>query len=391
MKILQLPSFYLPMGGEFCRDQAVLLKNNGIDIDILANVTLPWKKYRFKIFNFPLVPFFSEEDGLNIFRKYSFRIPKSSQLNMKYWVYNTSHLFEKYLKIKGKPDLIHVHTCMWGGYVAYIIKKKYNIPYVITEHHSIFSNKSEFSKKKFESWHNFYLTKAYSNASYILPVSELITPKIKEFLQKDIPIKPLSNIIDTSFFYKKERNILSNEYIFFTANSYNPAKAYDILIKSFDIVSNEYPNVELRIAGKGFNNVQFIKLLNKIKKKEKIYFCGFLSPEEVRNELWKANAFVLASRAESQSIAVLEAMATGLPIVCTEVVPEEMITPEVGYQVKVDDVNALASAMIKMIKNVNNFNPTIISQHAQKIVNPENFVQQTKQIYQSILNSQTDI
>lgn len=387
MKILQLPSFYLPVGGEFCRDQAVLLKNNGIDIEVLANVRLPWKESCSKPSLYLFSPFFSEEDGLTIFRNYFLGIPKASKLNIKRWINSTFRLFERYIKLKGTPNIIHVHTCMWAGYVAYLIKKKYNVPYVITEHYSIFSNKSEYSRNSFKNWHIPYLTKAYSNTNYILPVSQQIVKKIEEFSMGKIPIKVLSNIIDTSFFHLNDKKYLpSDKFIFFTANSYNPAKAYDILLKAFDLVVKQYPGIELRIAGDRFADSSFQKLLTQTVYKEKIYFCGLLSPEEVRTELWNADSFVLASRAESQSIATLEALSVGLPVVCTEVVPEEMITSETGYRVEVDNPDVLADAMCQMIRERKNFDSKKISQHAQSIVNPENFVEQTKMVYEYILN-----
>ncbi len=94
----------------------------------------------------PFSSFYTEEDGLSILRNYQWLIPKLPQYNIKYWIKKTYQLTEKYIKEKGKPDIIHVHFTMWGGYVAYLIKEKYEIPYIITEHHSIFSNKSEYSK-----------------------------------------------------------------------------------------------------------------------------------------------------------------------------------------------------------------------------------------------------
>ncbi|MFX9385586.1 glycosyltransferase, partial [Acinetobacter baumannii] len=48
-------------------------------------------------------------------------------------------LFKEYIKKNGKPDVIHVHSLLNSGYLAFEIYKKYNIPYVITEHSSAFA------------------------------------------------------------------------------------------------------------------------------------------------------------------------------------------------------------------------------------------------------------
>ncbi len=384
-KVLQLPSFYLPLGGEFCRDQAMLLKRNGINIDILAVNFLPWRLYKFSAFKHSKKYFFSEEDNLTVLRKFIYRIPFSDKPNMKKWIAATMKAFEYYTQQKGMPDIIHVHSCMWAGYAAYLIKQKYGIPYVITEHNGRFGLKSAYSKKYFKEWHLEFLIKAYSNANYILPVSQQLIKRIKELSLESVPILVLSNLTDTSFFHINNRKNSSEQFCFFTANSNNEAKAYDILLKAFDIASKQNPSIHLRIAGNGFQHAAFQKLLNTIQYKNQIHFCGFLSPEKIREELWKADAFVLASRAESQSIAVLEALSTGLPVVATEVVPEEVLIPEAGYRVEVDNPEMLAEGMLKMAKNSLSFNSQQISKHIQNITNPTNFITQTKKIYATLL------
>ena len=388
MKILQIPYWYPPEGGEFCQDQAVLLKKSGIDIDVLANIQMPWRKYGFKIFAKLFArPFFAQEGNLEVLRNYFWRIPKMKKKNTKRWISKTLKLVDLYIEKKGKPDIIHVHVALWAGYVACLVKKKYDIPYVITEHYSIFSNKSEFSRRSFKDWYSDYLNAAYSNTDYILPVSHQIINTINQFSSGNRNICVISNILDNQLFTYKEKNFQRDKFVFFTANSYNLAKAYDVLLKAFEIVCKQKQNVELRIAGRKFDNIVIERLLTKNKNsKGKIKFCGFISCTEVRDELWNADAFVLASRAESQSIATLEALCTGLPIVCTEVVPEEVAIPMTGYRVQVDNPQVLADAMLLMIENYKKFDTLAISNHAHQITDPDLFIEKTKKIYASVLN-----
>ena len=389
MKILQIPYWYPPEGGEFCRDQAVLLKEAGIDIDILANVPAPWKKYGFKIFTkLDIRPSFTKEDNLEVLRNYFLRIPKLEKKNIKRWINKTLKLVDLYIEEKGKPDIIHAHVALWAGYVAYLVKKKYGIPYVITEHHSIFSNKSEFARKSFKDWHIDYLRKSFSNADYILPVSTVIIDKINEFSNNNPNIDVISNMLDNRLFTYKKREFHRDSFVFFTANSYCLDKAYDVLLEAFEIVCKQKRNVELRIAGSGFGNPVIKQSLAKnTHSRNKINFCGLISHTEVRDELWNADAFVLASRAESQSIATLEALCTGLPVVCTEVVPEEVAIPITGYRVPVDNPHSLADAMLAMTENYRKFDSLAISRHAHKITDPDLFIKKTKTVYASVWDS----
>lgn len=388
LKILQLPSWYLPESGRFCRDQAMLLKRNGVDIDVLANVPLPWRKYKWKVFSFPFKPFFSEEDGLTVLRNYSIRIPRSEKLNMKRWLSKTLQLFDLYVKEKGMPDVIHAHTSFWGGYAAYLIREKYRIPYVLTEHTSFLGYQSDYSRSRLKYWYKPCLEKIYTDADYILPVGSWQVDTIKEYKKNDKDnIRVVTNIVYSDLFFYKERERPDKEFVFVALNSFDYYKAYDILLPAYDLVYDKYPHVRLRIAGEGFDSKEFKKLASKCRHADKIEYLGFLSSGQVRDELWNAHALVLPSRSESQSITVLEAITTGLPVVCTEVVPPEVVSEKQGYRVPVEDVGSLAEAMLKMVETIAGFDSEAIAEHALSVAGDQVFISKTKAIYQQVLDT----
>ena len=387
MKVLQLPSWYIPEGGQFCLEQSKALKKQGINVKILANVTLPWKKYNINILKYPISTFWSTEENIETFRYYSWRIPLLHMENITKWINKTLTLFDEYIKQVEKPDIIHTHSSMWGGVAAARIKEKYNIPYVLTEHQGLFGQKSNLSKEQILPEYVPLYKEAFSNADYIIPVSEQQIKKISSFFNKEeIPIKAISNIVDIDFFSSSNNKKDNEKFIFFTANSYCAEKAYDILLPAFDIVCEEISNVQLRIAGRNFlNNKEFCSLLKTTKNKEKIEFCGYLSPLEIRNELWNADSFVLSSRIESQSISVLESLSTGLPVVCTEVVPKQVCKDFCGYHVPIENPEALAQAMIEMVKNRKNFDKQKIRSHVESIASPQVVASQIIEIYEEVL------
>lgn len=112
-KVLILPSWYLPEGGQFCKDQALFLLEKGLDVHILANVTLPWKKYKLKAFTYPWGFHSSVEDGVLTYRNYYRRIPRLEKANINAWSRRTVELFDMYVKEHGLPDVIHAHSSMW--------------------------------------------------------------------------------------------------------------------------------------------------------------------------------------------------------------------------------------------------------------------------------------
>lgn len=386
MKILQLPSWYLPQGGQFCLNQSLALQEQGIEVHILANVVLPWRKYKFSVFRYPITPFFTEENGIPIYRYYSWRYPFVDIPNIEKWVKKTVCLFDKYKEKYGLPDIIHVHSSMWGGYAAALIKEKYGVPYVITEHRGIFGAVSDYAKSLLKFSYLPRLSKSFSNADYIIPVSSQLIPKIQEICERNVKIKSIPNILDTDFFYPIERKkLIQGVFTFVSVNGFNPSKGYEFLLPAFDLVCDECPNVHLRVVGENFEKKEFQLLLNQTKNKDKISFAGEVDRAGVRQELWNSDAFVIASRIEAQSVATIEAMSTGLPVVGTSITPKEILTEECGYIVPIEDIPALADGMVKMIKNKKFFDGNKISEHTKMMVSKKKITSQLIDVYKEVL------
>ncbi|MDD2797792.1 MAG: glycosyltransferase [Bacteroidales bacterium] len=384
MKILILPSWYLPAGAYFIKEQAQFLQEKGIEVHVLSNLSVSLTQSGLDYFLMPWSRFCGDEDGLLTFRYYTRFLPKSEKLNLTRWVNGTLNLFESYIYEHGKPDLIHVHSAMWGGYAAALIKEKYGIPYIITEHLGIMALQSEFAKSQFPEWKTSYFEKAYQKADCIVPVSEQLMRKISQFAPQT-NWKAIPNIVDTDFFYYRKRDPKSGAFHFVCVNGYYPEKGYDILLKSFDLFCAQNRDVRLTIAGENFENPIFQKMLKSCANADKITFTGEIYREEVRELLWAADAFLLSSRVESQSIAALEAMSTGLPIICTEVVPEFMIPSFCGHRVAIEDAEVFAKNMVKMTTERNSYDEEKISQHVKQIAHKDVIITQIIDVYEEVL------
>lgn len=384
--VLQLPSYFIPMGGEFCMDQSVALHKMGIDVSIVANVILPFR-LAFHVRRFPLFPIVRKENGIQVHRYFQRNIPKSDEMNLQRWIETTSRMVASYIQQNGEPDIIHAHSWKCAGYVCALTKEKYQIPYVITEHSGSLNPKSNrINELLANPWFSDKMLKAYNQADAIIGVSNEVIEGIRSFIKADIPMFRVSNLIDLDFFSPPPKRESHGEFVFAAANSNLPVKAYDILFQAFDLLCDKKPNVRLRIAGDGFKNRASKQMIAQCAHRDKIDFLGWQSPEGVRQLLWEADAFVLPSREESQSIAVLEAMSTGLPIVGTHVVPSEVLTPEVGYRVAINQPQVLAMAMLDMIHNQCNFNSEVIINHAHQLADPNRVTEQLLSIYNSILH-----
>ena len=388
MRVLELPSWYLPQGGHFVRHQALALREQGIEVAILANVTMPWGEYIRHAFDglYPMRPFFTEEDGIPILRHYFRAVPKGDIVNIRLWAKQTARLYDLYVSRYGHPDIIHVHSSTWGAYAASLIKKKWGTPYIVTEHRGMFGCKCQLARDFFVPTFDSFFKKGFSNADYIIPVGDQLIPKIREYLTRDVPIRVVSNIVDTDFFVPGTESKPHTPFRWISVNGYYPVKGYDILLPAFDKVCDSGADVSLTLVGENFEKAGFQNILAHCRHKDKIRFTGELNREGVLHELQKADAFVMSSRVEAQPVAILEALSCGLPIAGTEVIPAYTLPKHLGWRVTVENVEALAEAMQKTMKSYMLFDASQVHQHAIRIANKENVSSELIRIYQAVID-----
>lgn len=82
---------------------------------------------------------YQDDAGVNTYRYFSISIPKLSWIARARWVNSGLELYKKYVERFGVPDVIHVHSMINAGFVAWTIRDKFDIPYVITEHSTAFA------------------------------------------------------------------------------------------------------------------------------------------------------------------------------------------------------------------------------------------------------------
>ena len=133
--------------------------------------------------------------------------------------------------------------------------------------------------------------------------------------------------------------------------STNTQRDVPTLIKAFDRVATAYPDVELAIVGGGELLEETRRLAEACAARDRIHLPGFDQPEKW---LAWADCFVLPSRREGLSNALLEAMAAGLPCIANDIPPNREVLDDgnVGVLVPVEDCDALEAAMRRMVEDV---------------------------------------
>lgn len=348
MHILEIPSFFPPYGGLFCLDQAKALAALGHEVRILSNVqlgvTIGWKDY----LALPWQRYEHEMEGITVCQSYQRGIPKTIRYNVDRWVAIVRSMFQAYIAKYGRPDVIHAHCVKWAGYVAMRISEEYQIPYVVTEHLSLWDYAQEFGEPPSNAWQIPLLKEAYRHATQVITVSEELKRDLSCYFGTDYPSTTLSNIIDVDFYACKERQSTKGRKFRFCCSAiFVERKGYDVLFAAFRQLRQKEPHVELHVMGQGTDSRACKKLAGDT---EGIIFHGHLDKYGVREVLYQSDAMVFATRSETQGLVLLEAQSTGVPIISTEAIPLSARMPLGAVYVAVDDAQGLADAMLREMK-----------------------------------------
>lgn len=387
MKVCIIPSFYptddYPYRGIFFKEQAREINDNEINISIIYPELRSLRSVniaKFKKFHFQKRMYF--ENSIKVYRAHRwnfFKTHSEYSLGNKAWIQSAKNLFSYYVQQEGLPDLIHAHCCMAAGIAAMEISQKYKIPYIITEHSTM------YARNAYRVQDIKILRKSMLLAKKVISVSDPFKRLISQKL--NIPADSISvipNFIDTDFF-KPQGEKKSCAFQFTTISSLNNKKRVDRLLHAFSIAFQNNSDVRLVIGGEGYlkDNLQLI--CKDLDLQNKVFFKGALSREEVKSILSNTDCFVLASDVETFGVVLIEAMSMGIPVISTKSGgPEDIITSSDGYLVN-KDVESLSSAMKDIYINRKSFNSFDIRQRIVDNFSSYAVVSTYRNLYKSVL------
>ncbi len=145
-----------------------------------------------------------------------------------------------------------------------------------------------------------------------------------------------------------------SEVVVTTVGNIRRVKGHDVFIKAAATVGQHFPNVSFSIAGDVLEPDYFLELQNLVRDlnlSDSFHFVGGVA--NLRDHLSSSDIFVLPSRSEGFSNAIVEAMAASLPVVATNVGgnAEAVVDGISGFVVPCDDTAALSAAITRLISN----------------------------------------
>ena len=267
-----------------------------------------------------------------------------------------------------EPDLIHDQTPGPVALAVFRYAKKRDIPLVSTDH-AYPDNLTQqlklpkIAKKPINSMMNKYFVSFLKRSEYAtMPteqaVADLIPNKRKPF---KVPVEALSNGIDLSRFAKgkpnkeiyDKYNIPKNKPIILYIGRVDPEKSLDILAEAFVKVVKKKPDAQLVIVGDGTARPKLETILEKAGLSEQAHFLGRVVGDDLPQIYRTGSVFAITSKTETQSIVLMEAMASGLPCVAVKAgaVHELVKNNKNGYLSNPDDANGVARNILKILDN----------------------------------------
>lgn len=194
-----------------------------------------------------------------------------------------------------------------------------------------------------------------SIASRILAFSKFLATEANMYLPDGKEIEVLRVGVDVDHYYPVKKTWAEDAPIIIGyAKGLNVKYGAEYLIKACDYLKQDGLNFRCRIAGGGDLEVPLKVMVNRLGLDDYVEFVGKLPHDAVADFMREIDIFVMPSVCqESYGVAVLEASATGIPVIASDVggVPEVLWDDETGILVESEDPVELASALKLLIAN----------------------------------------
>ncbi len=262
-----------------------------------------------------------------------------------------------------KPDIIHINNHMLLGRTAFAIAKQNGIP-VIGTNHFMPENLLEYFPKSFEKpltklmWNDFL--RVFDKLDFVTSPSNIAVKMIVDLGLKS-PTKVISNGLDLKSFIKykvdskiyKKYKINPKIPVFLFVGRLELDKNVDVILRALNIFLREN-DAQLLVVGKGKDEAKFMKVAKELNLNKKAIFTGRVSDTDLRKIYSLATVYIGSGTAELQGLAVMEAMASGLPILAVNAVAlPELVEDNVnGYLFELNETD-LSKKMLKILKNKN--------------------------------------
>ncbi len=226
-------------------------------------------------------------------------------------------------------DVLHAHSPLSVGLLAYLTASTKNLPLIYTYHTSI-TDYTHYIKFIGGTGVIRYGARWFSTTTTNLGDQVVVpSPKFRRLLLEQKVRKPIHTIpngIDLSTFerakapgsFRARLRLKPDAPILLSVGRIDPEKRLDFLIGAFVLIADEFPEARLVFAGDGSARKDLEAKAASTSVKDRIHFLGMVNRADLPDIFHDATIFLSASTTEVHPISVIEAIACGLPIVAVK-------------------------------------------------------------------------
>ena len=288
----------------------------------------------------------------------------------------------KYIKQRFfKPDLIHLHVAYPLGQVALLWKKLFGYKYVLTEHWTIYQpqNKEVLVGKPKRK-----IVKIANNASVIMPVSMDLQRCMEGHGVKN-RFRVIYNLVNTSIFRLGSTQTENKKHILHISTLRDEAKNFSGILRVIERLRQQRDDFELHVIH-DYDAPEFKAFVKEHHLEDCVIFHGKKTSAEVAQAYQDADFFVLFSNFENLPCVIVEAFASGVPVLSTAVGGiAEILSPERGILIPQGDEDALLQGMSQMLDHSSEYDRKAIRDYAINTFAAQSIGQQIYEEYKKTL------
>jgi glycosyltransferase involved in cell wall biosynthesis len=362
MKILMLNYEFPPIGGGAANAHLHLLKEyaqrDNLTVDVLTSGPKPGFTTENFAENIIIYKVGLHKKSLHYWRK----------TEVLEWLFKARPRYRKLLR-DNEYDLVHAFFGFPTGWLCYRTAEK--LPYIISLRGSDVPGYNARLGLDYKILAGLF-RRIWKNASVIVANSKGLRELALKFMPQ-VKINVIYNGIDTSKFIPADNKKIQKPLRLLIVGRLISRKRIDLLIEATAELNQLGIPAKLNIAGEGNLMNELISLAEKLQIADKVHFLGRV-PSDQMPEIYRNNdIFLMSSMHEGMSNAMLEAMASGLPIITTRCEGAEELITDNGVVVEQPQAQLIANAVQCLAKNKESYN--LMSTAARK--QAENFTWHT--------------
>jgi glycosyltransferase involved in cell wall biosynthesis len=284
----------------------------------------------------------------------------------------------------GGIDLIHAHVSYPAGFMAAELRKKYGVPYVITEHMGPFP----FATMMQAGQPMWQIRHALNNAERIIAVSPSLAARIESF--GFTRVQTIPNLVNEDQFCPADlasAKVSDSKFVFFTLGNLVPQKGVGDLLKAIALWDPPADEVEFWIGGEGPHAAQYQQQAAALGIADRVKWLGQVPREDAPSLFQQCDCFVLPSLHETFGVVLAEAIACGKRVIATRCGgPESIVTRTNGQLVAPKSPAELSQALAAMRVQHAQYDPTAIRQSFVSRFSRQAVTQQIVEMYEAVLS-----